>query len=1008
MSRKTRKLIWSAPLVAVLAVAGALVIFAAQSPGAAQATHEMLPGAPQNVTIEADGHHAIKLGWDAPTSDGTPTGYRIDRSEDNGTWFTHEPMLTDTSYTDTGLEAGSTWFYRVFAYNTAGTGPVSEDRTETTDVATAPGRVRALTATATDQNSIRLTWQAPEKNGGAPIKHYEMHFAPKPDSTPTDNGLPAATVRAADDEADTVVATDGAVTTFNHGMLKAETRYRYIVYAVNEEDLKGTEDSALKAATTDDLTAPGQPTGLTAVQSGEHTVQLYWYVPANNGGTEIEGYDTDVRLGCSGDWVDVDTQWTGLSGSDAHDASWMIPTDNTRPTRACFRVRAHNSPVSVLVDAERRYGSYSRTTRPLPVHADDAARIKVVPLAVTGTRASYTNDRAKVTWDAVALDQGLTVTRVSGYRVDVSEDGIFWEPIRGGSNTNRADDEGKPFFEYNYDGGEARTYRVFAKVAQTLGPATDPFSSTEESDGVVAPGHVRSLVATAAGPTQINVRWNAPTSDGGASIDHYIVQASMKVGNVFAVWPTDFVVGTAGNFNFKTETTSYAHTGLKAGETWRYRVFAVNAETAVTPNVIVIADEQNKAEVDQATTHQESKPGMSELLSVEMASTSNNEAAGSAGLLLLWNAPQDPAGADIRGYQVQRMSNDGPWATLSDDPDTGHKITDFTDTEGLEDDDETRAYRVRAVSENGVEGEWSDAAYYPQDMTHNTSPTAVGTIAAVTVAAGQMSEMDVSGYFSDADMDTLTYTAMSDTEMYATAEVDGSMLTITGVAPGSAMITVTATDAADAYAMQTIMVTVEAANTPPMAEGMIAPVTVTAGEMSDAMDVSGYFSDADTGDTLTYTASSDMMSYATASVSGSMVTITGVAAGTATITVTATDMDDATATQEIMVTVEAASMDLTAPTGVSGSLFAGSSIIVSWDADSAQNADLIVVALFNEGVTALANIPKNTHPISLDAMDDPGTYSFDNVPSGTYKVAVASESGGVYKVSLAAEVVTVP
>ena len=34
---------------------------------------------------------------------------------------------------------------------------------------------------------------------------------------------------------------------------------------------------------------------------------------------------------------------------------------------------------------------------------------------------------------------------------------------------------------------------------------------------------------------------------------------------------------------------------------------------------------------------------------------------------------------------------------------------------------------------------------------------------------------------------------------------------------------------------------------------------------------------------------SDMMSYATVSVSGSMLTITGVAAGKATITVTATD-----------------------------------------------------------------------------------------------------------------------
>ena len=34
MSRKTRKLIWSVPLVAVLAVAGALAIFATLAPGA--------------------------------------------------------------------------------------------------------------------------------------------------------------------------------------------------------------------------------------------------------------------------------------------------------------------------------------------------------------------------------------------------------------------------------------------------------------------------------------------------------------------------------------------------------------------------------------------------------------------------------------------------------------------------------------------------------------------------------------------------------------------------------------------------------------------------------------------------------------------------------------------------------------------------------------------------------------------------------------------------------------
>ena len=64
--------------------------------------------------------------------------------------------------------------------------------------------------------------------------------------------------------------------------------------------------------------------------------------------------------------------------------------------------------------------------------------------------------------------------------------------------------------------------------------------------------------------------------------------------------------------------------------------------------------------------------------------------------------------------------------------------------------------------------------------------------------------------FSDADMDMLTYSAESDMmDWYATVSmVDGSMVTITGVAEGMATITVTAMDPDGATAMQEIMVTV--------------------------------------------------------------------------------------------------------------------------------------------------------------------------------------------------------
>lgn len=804
MKQKTRKLIWSAPLVAVLAVAGVLAIFAAQGPGNAQATHEELPGAVQNFTIMPDGHHTIKLSWDAPTGGDAPDGYRIDRSEDNGTWFTREAMHTGTSFTDPGLEAGSTHFYRVFAYNTAGIGPVSEDRSATTMAPTNPGRVRNLTANATGQNSIVLSWQAPEKNGGAPIKHYEIHFAPNPDGTAVGT-FPDATVLASTSATDTVLATDGPVLTFSHGNLTAETRYRYIVYAVNDEDLKGAMPSAMRAATTDDLTAPGRPENLTAVHNGDTTVQLYWYAPADNGGTAVTGYDTEVQANCTGGWVDVDTPWTSAAAT-AHDALWNL--DGTdRETSACFRVKAHNSPASVTDDADRRYGGWSSTTR--IVLTDETNRALAVPPAVTGPAATYTTDRAKVTWTAADLT-ALTADRISSYRVDVSEDGISWMSIRRCSATNRADDDGNPFCDYAYDGGEARTYRVFAKVAQMFGPATDPFSSTAETGDVVAPGHVRNLMVRAAGPTQIDVSWTAPENNGGAPIDHYIIQASMMGETAFAAWPTDLDTTTTGNF--KSETTSYSHPKLKAGQTWRYRVFAVNKDAAgaFLPVNTAAPANADEAEVDQATTPQETMPRKPEHLSVEMAATSNSVAAGSTGLLLLWNAPQAPAGAAIGGYQVQRMKNDGPWATLTDRPHTNSTFTDYTDTEGLK-EGETRAYQVRAVSENGVEGAWSDTAYYPQMGMHNADPMAGADIDDQTVKAGSM--VMVESTITDADMDdTLTWEwSSSDTAIAAVMmdATDGSMATITGVAAGDPVtITVKATDPDGAYAMQTFMVTV--------------------------------------------------------------------------------------------------------------------------------------------------------------------------------------------------------
>ena len=210
----------------------------------------------------------------------------------------------------------------------------------------------------------------------------------------------------------------------------------------------------------------------------------------------------------------------------------------------------------------------------------------------------------------------------------------------------------------------------------------------------------------------------------------------------------------------------------------------------------------------------------------------------------------------------------------------------------------------------------------------NSAPTTVGTIADQTVTVGgTAATVDVSGKFSDADGDTLTYTASSSDTAIATVSVSESTVTITAVAAGTATITVTATDPSSATATQDISVTVASANNAPTAVGTIAAQTLTAGGTAASIDVSSNFSDAD-GDTLTYTVSSSDTAKATVSVSSATVTITPVAAGTATITVTATDPSNASATQDISVTVQAN----TAPTNLSVSFLSSSAFGVSWTA----------------------------------------------------------------------------
>ena len=119
----------------------------------------------------------------------------------------------------------------------------------------------------------------------------------------------------------------------------------------------------------------------------------------------------------------------------------------------------------------------------------------------------------------------------------------------------------------------------------------------------------------------------------------------------------------------------------------------------------------------------------------------------------------------------------------------------------------------------------SQTSTSPPAPPTNRAPTASTTIADQSVEEGAQAPVDISGAFSDPDGDALRYGAASDASSVATASVSGSDLKVIGEAPGSATITVTATDPGGLSANQTFEVTVEAGSGGADLDALFAPPT---------------------------------------------------------------------------------------------------------------------------------------------------------------------------------------
>jgi len=121
----------------------------------------------------------VTVSWAPPSSDGgSPViGYQVYRAPAGGSFtLVGSATATATSYTDSGLPAGSIWQYYLTAVNAIGEGAASSSVNATTF--SAPGAPQSVQATPGAQaGQIGLSWQQPTSDGGSPINAYDVYRA---------------------------------------------------------------------------------------------------------------------------------------------------------------------------------------------------------------------------------------------------------------------------------------------------------------------------------------------------------------------------------------------------------------------------------------------------------------------------------------------------------------------------------------------------------------------------------------------------------------------------------------------------------------------------------------------------------------------------------------------------------------------------------------------------------------------------------------------------------------
>ena len=540
-----------------------------------------IPSRVDNISLQLGSKGTATLSWDAPNFMGSPSlsGYLIEYRVDSSGWqrlFSH--LVSGTSTELSPIRRGSKYFFRIRGDNGADLdspwvqinwGQSNEFLFPTTT----PSTARNLESMNVSHSGFNINWDGPEDNGGEIITDFVIEAS-------RNNGQSWQSVKSG-------VSTSTSLTVSGAA---PGTTYLVRVAAVNavgqSEWLMGSVTTLTTTATT--------PKNLVSSNLTGTSLSLGWSLPDSNGGSAITDYQVEVTSNGANSWTVIPHT---ASNSLGFNVTNLLPG------------RTYQFRVSAVTAAGVGAASNVITVTTLGAVGPNAP----ASLLVSGVKTNA----ASLSWSAVVATQ-----KVSNYLVDVSTDGGTWISVSKKVSTSTS---------LALSGLRlGTTYQVRVAAVNTVGTGLYVYGSfTTLATVSTSPTALASSNISSSGFT---LNWNAPSSNGGATITDYAVEIN---GGGFSWSPISHQV---------TRNTSIAITGLNPSIKYSVRVKAVNSvgasKVSTTLNVTTLA----------------TAPGTVIGLTVKSVTAT--------GAVITWTAPNN-GGAKISDYLAETSTDKGQtWKTV--------------------------------------------------------------------------------------------------------------------------------------------------------------------------------------------------------------------------------------------------------------------------------------------------------------------------------------------------------